>query len=120
MKKYIFALSLLMIGLSTVCTASPSDTIKRQALQWFYERNEAREVNIVLVQENKALRGADSLCRLENESCRSAVTGLTTVVNDQAATIISQSEKITRLRKQRRWLIILTAIEAAVIVVLVR
>lgn len=109
------------MSLSTHCFGqhSESDSLKRQALHWYYQRNMCRETLVIVESEVRLLRSADSLCSLESESLRHAVGSLTVIVNDQAATIIEQSERIDRLRRQRRWLVVIAICEGIAVVALV-
>ena len=89
----------------TLFTKAQSDStiteVKRQALQWFYERNECREILFISSQQNAAYQDLDSIQQMEIVRLRSAIATQGEIIAEQKEVITVNEKKIGRLKRQR-------------------
>jgi hypothetical protein len=102
-------LLLLTIFLTPAICSGQCDSIKRQAVVWVLQRNNALEqvkqletIDSLNREQIASLRLADSLSRLESTALRSAITGQATIIASQDARIADLEAERDKLRKRSR------------------
>lgn len=87
----------------TQLTAQHCDTIKRQALYWYVERNEARELLANCDSALAICEQMDSLNQKALDSYEHAVEVLAEAYKQQEAELKKEKELAQKMKKQRKW-----------------